>query len=529
MTSSIVPQSPSFDSLVSMRDAIRTRTLSAEQAAREGLARLDALNPALNAFLDSFHEDAMRAARDIDTRLARGESLGPLAGVPIALKDNICTAPDLFGDAARDVRATSAGRTTCGSRFLENYRSPYSATAALRLAKAGAIVIGKTNLDEFAMGSSGENSAFGPTRNPWDDSRIPGGSSSGSAAAVAAGIVSAALGSDTGGSIRQPAGMCGIVGLKPTYGRVSRYGLVAFASSLDQIGPLTRSIADSAAILNAIAGHDAHDSTSADLAPEDFARDLETPIEGLVLGVPRQARNPANHPTVAAALDNAIRVYQSLGARIVDVDLPHADHGIAAYYVVATAEASSNLARFDGIRYGRRATLSPGEGLIDLYCKSRAEGFGPEVQRRIVLGTYVLSAGYYDAYYATALKARRLIKRDFDDAFSPAGPRCHALLLPTAPTPAFPLGSKTSDPLQMYLEDVYTVGVNLAGLPAISIPAGFARSDAGRDLPIGMQLIAPAWQENALLRIARMFERATDFSSRTPDLARVGTGVPAHP
>ncbi len=505
-------------SLTQIAGAIRAGSQSAEETTRTALSRLDALNPRLNAFLDTFHARAILAARRIDERVKRGEPVGPLAGVPVALKDNICTGPDLFAGDADGARETAGGRTTCGSRFLEAYHSPYSATAARRLADAGAIVIGKTNLDEFAMGSSGENSAFGATRNPWDLTRVPGGSSSGSAAAVAAGVVPAALGSDTGGSIRQPASLCGIVGLKPTYGRVSRYGLVAFASSLDQIGPLTRSVGDAAAVLTALAGRDAHDSTSADLAHEDFGRDLERPIEGLVLGVPRQARSSANHPSVASALENAVRVYESLGARTIEVDLAHTDYGIAAYYIVATAEASSNLARFDGVRYGRRAKLGPDEGLMELYCRSRAEGFGAEVQRRIVLGTYVLSAGYYDAYYATALKARRKIKQDYDAAFAgdgAGGTRCDALLLPTAPTPAFALGSKTSDPLQMYLEDVYTVGVNLAGLPAISIPAGFA-SVGGSDLPVGVQLIGPAWQESRLLRIARMFERATDFSSRRP-------------
>ncbi len=397
--------------------------------------------------------------------------------------------------------------TTAGSKILANYKSPYTATAVQRLIDAGAVIIGKTNMDEFAMGSSGENSAFGPTRNPWDLDRVPGGSSSGSAAAVAAGIIPVALGSDTGGSIRQPAGMCGIVGLKPTYGRVSRYGLIAYASSLDQIGPLGRTVADVAAVLTIIGGHDPLDSTSAHQTVPDFSSDLDRPIDQLILGVPRQARSSANHPAVAAALESAIKTYQSLGATIVDVDLPHTEHGIAAYYIVALAEASSNLARFDGIRYGHRAPRP--EGLLDLYSRSRAEGFGAEVQRRIMLGTYILSSGYYDAYYTTALKVRRLIKRDYDTAFA-AGARCHAILMPTSPTPAFKLGEKNSDPLAMYLEDVYTVGVNLAGLPAIALPAGFSPEGHSR-LPIGMQLVGPAWREGDLLRAARMFESATDF------------------
>ncbi|MEX2218265.1 MAG: Asp-tRNA(Asn)/Glu-tRNA(Gln) amidotransferase subunit GatA, partial [Phycisphaerales bacterium] len=510
------------------RSAIAGRAASAEEITRAALARIDAANPALNAFLQVFHDRAMAAARDIDRRVASGETPGPLAGVPIALKDNLCVGPEDGG-----------GRTTCGSRFLENYESPFSATVVRRLAAAGAIIVGKTNLDEFAMGSSGENSAFGPTRNPWDHARIPGGSSAGSAAAVAAGMVPAALGSDTGGSIRQPAGFCGIVGLKPTYGRVSRYGLVAFASSLDQVGPMARTVADAAAILGVIAGPDLHDSTCSPREPEDFTRALETPVESLRIGIPRQARTSANHPAVAAALENAAAVFRRLGAEVIDVDLPHADYGIAAYYIVAPAEASSNLARFDGIRFGRRAELGPGETLMDLYCRSRGEGFGAEVQRRIMLGTYVLSAGYYDAYYLTALRARRKIKDDFDAVLAgtedtaedtggraagggtqaargTAGPgRCHALLMPSAPTPAFRLGEKAADPLAMYAADVYTVGANLAGLPGITLPGGFAR-EGGVELPVGVQLIGAAWDEARLLRIARTLERELALPHHTP-------------
>ncbi|MBX3404801.1 MAG: Asp-tRNA(Asn)/Glu-tRNA(Gln) amidotransferase subunit GatA [Phycisphaeraceae bacterium] len=475
-------------SMTDLADAIAHKRVSAEEAARASLDRAAKCEPALHAFLELFEREAIEQARAIDARLAKHEHPGPLAGVPIALKDNICL---------------SWGRTTCGSRMLEHYRSPYTATAAQRLIDAGAVIIGKTNMDEFAMGSSCENSAFGPTRNPWDVSRVPGGSSGGSAAAVAAGIVPGALGSDTGGSIRQPAGFCGIVGLKPTYGRVSRYGLVAYASSLDQIGPLTRSVRDAALLMQVMAGADEHDATGSLRAMPDLLAELEEPVNRLNIGVPRFARSGTNHAAVGDSLERAAAALSADGAVVRDVDLPHAGHGIAAYYLVATAEASSNLARFDGVRYGRRAEVRAGEGLDDLYCRSRSEGFGPEVQRRIMLGTHALSSGYYDAYYNTALKARRLIRRDFETAFE----TCDALLLPASPGPAFRLGEKTSDPLALYLEDVYTVGVNLAGLPAVTLRAGAAMVD-GRELPVGVQLVGPAWREDLLLRIARMLERS---------------------
>ena len=500
--------------MLDLARAVASRGVSASEAARTALARLAAVDRGLGAFLQTFESRAMARAATIDKRLASGESaasIGPLAGVPVAIKDNICT---------------DFGRTTCGSRFLEQYESPFSATVVRRLEDAGAVVIGKTNLDEFAMGSSCENSAFHPTRNPWDRTRVPGGSSGGSAAAVAARIVPMALGSDTGGSIRQPAALTNLVGLKPTYGRVSRFGLVAFASSLDQIGPFTRTVADAALSLTVIAGHDPHDSTSAETPPAavggegDFLRDLDRPVAGLRLGVPTQARSPQNHPAVARALESAIAVYRGLGAEIIDIDLPHLSYGIAAYYIVAPAEASSNLARFDGVRYGRRATLKPGEDLLALYCRSRAEGFGPEVQRRIMLGTHVLSSGYYDAFYLTALKARRLIKRDFDNVFSAEKgmPGVHAVLMPTTAGPAFRIGEKANDPLALYLEDIYTVTANLAGTPAVSIPAGFAEraGDDGRDLPLGVQLLGPVFDESRLLRIARMHESATRWHERAP-------------
>lgn len=490
-----VPGAPGVPGVVGSRDAAHRGSRSAEELARAALARIDALNPRLNALTQVFHERALDQARNVDSRLARGER-PPLAGVTVALKDNICL---------------DYGLTTCGSRMLAGYRSPFSASVVQRLFDAGAVIVGKANCDEFAMGSSTEHSCHGPTRNPWDESRVPGGSSGGSAAAVAAGFCAAALGSDTGGSIRQPASLCGVTGLKPTYGRVSRYGLVAFASSLDQLGPLTRDAADAAEVLAVIAGHDELDSTS-DPQSGFAAPDLGTPIQGLTLGLPRQARSPANSPGTTAALEAALERFRAGGATIIEIDLAMIDHGIAAYYLIATAEASSNLARFDGVRYGHRAALNPGEGLEALYARSRAEGFGPEVQRRIMLGTHVLSSGYYDAYYVTALKARRLIKADYDRAFA-AG--CHAVIMPASPGPAFRLGEKLSDPLAMYLEDVYTVGVNLAGLPGLSIPAGFERV-GGRELPIGVQLVGPARGEADLLRIAAAFQRDTGWHTREP-------------
>jgi aspartyl-tRNA(Asn)/glutamyl-tRNA(Gln) amidotransferase subunit A len=500
-------------------EAVGARQASAEEIARATIQRIAALEPRLNAFVQTFETHALEQARRIDLRIAEGEVL-PLAGVPVAVKDNLCL----------DAGVLPGAKTTAGSRILENFESPYTATAVQRLIDAGAVIVGKTNMDEFAMGSSGENSAFGPTRNPWDPSRVPGGSSSGSAAAVAAGMAPAALGSDTGGSIRQPAGLCGVVGVKPTYGRVSRYGLVAFASSLDQIGPMTRTALDAALVLRAISGADPHDATSAALDVPDFASEMQTPLEGLVLGVPRQALNPSNHPAIGRAIENAINAFTTFGARTIEVDLPHTNYGIAAYYILALAEASSNLARYDGVRYGRRAEPRNGEDLMDMYCRSRAEGFGAEVQRRIMLGTYALSAGYYDAYYLTALKMRRRIKQDYDAAF---GQGCHAILMPATTGPAFRFGERGSDPLAMYMEDVYTVGANLAGLPAVAFPAAFAEEDASPTtaadpaaaragatlrLPVGVQLIGPAWEEHRLLRMAQMFQSATDFHEQTPPL-----------
>ncbi|MBX3380175.1 MAG: Asp-tRNA(Asn)/Glu-tRNA(Gln) amidotransferase subunit GatA [Phycisphaeraceae bacterium] len=474
---------------------LRAATLSGSATDRvsAALKRAGEVEPKIHAFTQVFEERALACTSQPQSE---GAGSRALAGIPIAIKDNLCL---------------SWGKTTCASNILRNYESPYTATAVQKLIDAGAVIIGKTNLDEFAMGSSTEHSCFGPTFNPWDISRVPGGSSGGSAAAVAAGIVPLALGSDTGGSVRQPASHCGIVGVKPTYGRISRYGLVAYASSLDQIGTLTRTVEDAALALSVICGHDPLDTTSSQEPMPDLLASLDTPVDSLRLAVPRQARSDANHPEVARVFEETIATYKKLGATIVDVELPLLDHGIAAYYIVAPAEASSNLARFDGIRYGHRAKLAPGEDLFDLYCKTRSEGFGPEVQRRIMLGTHVLSSGYYDAYYNTALKVRRKIKQDFDRVFAD----CHAVLMPASPSPAFKVGEKTSDPLAMYLEDVYTVTINLAGLPAMSIPAGFA-SVEGKQLPVGVQIVSPAFDEARMLRIAQQFERATDWHARKP-------------
>lgn len=504
-------------SAIEIARSVQDRSRSAVDVARGALDALTAADASLHACIDTFHDAAIRHAKAVDERIARGEQL-PLAGVPIVLKDNICLGPSLAQHASANdagVLVNSAGyggRTTCASRMLAEYHSPFTATAAQRLIDCGAIVLAKTNLDEFAMGSSCEQSYFGPTHNPWDLTRVPGGSSGGSAALVAAGVVPLALGSDTGGSIRQPASFCGIVGVKPTYGRVSRYGLVAYASSLDQIGPMTRSVHDAAIAMEVVCGVDKYDATSVDRPDTDFLRDIETPVQGLTLGVPRQARQLANQ-AASEVFESALARFRDIGATIVDVDIPLLDDAVAAYYIVAPAEASSNLARFDGIRYGHRAAIDTDEGLFELYCKSRGEGFGPEVRRRILLGTHVLSSGYYDAYYNTALRVRRKLLRQLEGVFRGQGGAagCHAILTPTTPGPAFRISEKTSDPMAMYLEDVYTVAINLAGLPAMSVPSGCVteKNPEGTNvqLPLGLQIIAPAFDEGLMLRIARMFER----------------------
>lgn len=458
------------------------------QSVEFSVSAAERLNDSLNAFLEIDREGALGRAAEAE------KSGGVLAGVPIAVKDNIC------------VRGM---QTSCGSRILGDYHPPYNATVIERLLNAGAVIIGKTNCDEFAMGSSNENSAFGPVKNPWDTTRVPGGSSGGSAAAVAAGIVPVALGSDTGGSVRQPASLCGVLGLKPTYGRNSRYGLVAFASSLDQVGIFAREVSDVARVLGVIAGRDRHDSTTADVPVPDYVAALDGDggdLKGARIGFPRALFGKGLDEEVGTAVKNVVDVYRELGAEIVDVELPNAGYAIAVYYIIATAEASSNLARFDGVRYGFRAEDAP--ELRQMYRKTREEGFGAEVKRRIMLGTYVLSAGYYDAYYRKAQQVRTLIKNDFLKAFK----NCDAIITPTAPTPAFAIGEKVDDPLAMYLNDIYTVTANLAGIPGLSVPCGLSSAR----LPIGFQLLGPYWSEPTLLKLGHSYLQARPFTDRPP-------------
>jgi aspartyl-tRNA(Asn)/glutamyl-tRNA(Gln) amidotransferase subunit A len=475
-----------------IRGDVAAGRVSAVDICRAFLDRAQAVNPALNAFNLIDAERALASAAGVDRARAAGEALGPLAGVPVAVKDNI---------------STRGMRTTASSKILEHFVPPYSATVVQRLEAAGAVVIGKTNCDEFAMGSSNENSAFGPVRNPWATDRTPGGSSGGSAAAVAARSAPIALGSDTGGSIRQPGSFCGVVGLKPTYGRVSRYGLLAFASSLDQIGPLTRTVADAALTLSAIAGVDAADATSSSLPVPDYTSLLTGDIKGVRVGVPRAFVSEGVDPGVLRAFDAALDTLRDGGASLVDIALPHAKYAIPVYYLVATAEASSNLARYDGVRYGLRARA---DSLKEMYCRTRDEGFGPEVKRRIMLGTYVLSAGYYDAFYLKAQQVRTLLRRDYEQAFESVD----VVAMPTSPMPAFRLGEKTDDPLQMYLADVFTVSANLAGLPGISVPCGFA----GDRLPVGLQLTGRLFDEETMLRVADAYERATPWHRESPPI-----------
>jgi len=454
------------------------------KSVEQAVTAAENLNETLNAFLQIDRQGALERAAAAD---------GPLAGVPVAVKDNIC------------VRGMQA---SCGSRILGDYHPPYNATVIERLTQAGAVVIGKTNCDEFAMGSSNENSAFGPVRNPWDTTRVPGGSSGGSAAAVAAGIVPVALGSDTGGSVRQPASLVGVLGLKPTYGRNSRYGLVAFASSLDQIGIFARKVEDVARVLGVIAGQDPRDATTADVPVPDYTA-LTGDLRGARLGFPRALFGEGLDEEVGNAVKGVVDVYRDLGAEIVDVDLPHAKYAIAVYYIIATAEASSNLARFDGVRYGFRAEDAP--ELRQMYRRTREEGFGAEVKRRIMLGTYVLSAGYYDAYYLKAQKVRTLIENDFLTAFQ----SCDAIITPTSPSTAFAIGEKVDDPLAMYLNDIYTVTANLSGVPGISVPCGLSTER----LPIGFQLLGPYWSESTLFKLAHAYAEARPFTERPPVFA----------
>jgi aspartyl-tRNA(Asn)/glutamyl-tRNA(Gln) amidotransferase subunit A len=478
-----------------LRDGIAAGKVSSLEVTKAVLERIGRLEPIIGAYISTFEDQALKAAADVDRRVAAGESVGRLGGVPVAIKDNMCA---------------TFGATTCASKILENFHAPYNATVVERLLAADAIIVGKANMDEFAMGSSTENSGLKRTVNPWDTARVPGGSSGGPCAAVAARLCFAALGSDTGGSIRQPASFCGVVGLKPTYGRVSRYGLVAYGSSLDQIGPITRTVADAALMMNVIAGHDPADSTSVDetMAPVcDYAEKLDEPVDGLRIAIVPQFAAGAEE-SVQKALNEAVDVYTRLGAEIIEVDMPHLDYAIAAYYVIATAEASSNLARYDGVHYGHR-TANP-QDYVEVYTKSRAEAFGEEVKRRIMLGTYALSSGYYDAYYLKALKVRNLIRSDFTSAFE----KCDCDMMPVAPTTAFKIGEKTDDPLKMYLSDMYTIAANLVGIPGISIPAGFDENG----LPIGLQILAPPFAEERLLRIARTFEKETAWHERRPDI-----------
>jgi aspartyl-tRNA(Asn)/glutamyl-tRNA(Gln) amidotransferase subunit A len=469
---------------------LRKREFSSVELAKLYLDRIESSQKGLNAFISVTREQALAVAAEADRVLAAGGG-GPLTGVPIAHKDIFCT---------------EGVRTTCGSRMLDNFVSPYDATVVTKLRAAGTVMLGKTNMDEFAMGSSNETSYYGPVRNPWDPARVPGGSSGGSAAAVAARLAPAATATDTGGSIRQPAALCGVTGLKPTYGRVSRYGMIAFASSLDQGGVIAASAEDAALILNAMAGFDERDSTSVDEAVPDYAAALDTPLKGLRIGLLKEFFDKGLDAENEKRIREALAQYEKLGAQLKEVSLPSLPLSVPTYYVVAPAECSSNLARFDGVRFGHRCE-NPRD-LMDLYCRSRGEGFGAEVKRRIMTGTYVLSAGYYDAYYLQAQKVRQLINQDFERAFE----EVDVLMGPTTPTPAFELGAKTSDPVTMYLNDIYTIGANLAGLPGISIPCGFVQS-----LPVGLQIVGPHFSEAKILNAAHAYQRETDWHRRVPE------------
>ena len=476
-----------------LKEKLVRREISSLEVTQAVIDRIQHTEDRLHAYVTLTAEEALGQAKLADDALGRETVVSDLVGIPLAIKDILCT---------RGVR------TTCGSGILAHYTPPYDATVIRKLRETGAVFLGKTNMDEFAMGSSTENSCFGPTRNPWALDRVPGGSSGGSAAAVAADGCLGALGSDTGGSIRQPAAFCGIVGLKPTYGRVSRYGLVAFASSLDQVGPLTKDVEDCAILMNAISGFDPRDSTSVDLEVPDFRRALVRDVRGIRIGIPKEYFLGGLDADVEKAIQNSMRLFEQWGAVCLEISLPHTDYALAAYYIICTAEASSNLARYDGVRYGHRS--GDYSGVLDMYRKTRTEGFGPEVKRRIMLGTYALSAGYYDAYYRKAAQIRTLVKHDFDNAFK----EVDIILAPISPTPAFRLGEKTSDPLQMYLSDVFTIPINMAGLPGMSIPCGFDR----QGLPIGLQLVGKHFDEETIIRAAYAFEKHTEFHRRRPDL-----------
>ena len=476
-----------------LHDKLMKGETTSEEITESVLGRIKAVDDKVKAYITVSDEIARVQARDADKRIKAGETTSPLLGIPIAVKDNMCT---------------DGIRTTCASKMLSNFVPPYDATVVQKLNRAGYVLCGKPNMDEFAMGSSTENSRFFITKNPWDLERIPGGSSGGCAAAVAAGECIGSLGSDTGGSIRQPASCCGVVGLKPTYGRVSRYGLVAFASSLDQIGPITKDVTDVALLLNVISGHDARDSTSANIPTPDFTRALRKDVEGMKIGLPKEYFIEGMDPEVEKSIRDAVKTLEGLGAKVVEVSLPHTDYAVATYYILATSEASSNLARYDGVKYGFRAEAP--KDLMDMYMKTRDQGFGAEVKRRIMLGTYALSAGYYDAYYKKGQQVRTLIKRDFDEAFKTVD----VIATPTAPTAAFKIGEKSSDPLQMYLSDIFTISVNLAGIPGISIPCGFT---SGK-MPIGLQLLGKHFNEESIIRAAFAYEQSMEWHRGRPKL-----------
>jgi len=483
-----------YQTIHGLQDLLNKREISAEDLTKEALKRIEKIDGAIKAFVTVTKEEALTLARETDRKRSKGESMGPLAGIPMALKDNMCT---------------EGIKTTCSSQILANFVPPYNATVYEKLLGAGTVLLGKTNMDEFAMGSSTENSGFFPTRNPWDFNCVPGGSSGGSAAAVAAGEAVFTLGSDTGGSIRQPAAFCGVVGLKPTYGAVSRFGLIAYASSLDQIGPFTRDVTDCAIVMNTIAGHDAFDSTSAAVEYPDYTGFLVDDIKGMRIGIPEEYFGEGIEPEIEAKIREAIKKLEELGAVVEECSLPHTRYALPAYYIIAPAECSSNLARYDGVRYGLRAQGA--EDVISMLSRTRNQGFGKEVKRRIMLGTYALSSGYYDAYYLKALKVRNLIKQDFDRAFE----KFDCLLTPTTPSVAFELGSK-SDPLAMYKQDICTIPINLAGVPALSLPYGLVNNK-----PVGIQLVGKAFGEGTLLRVAYTLEQNSDQTGLTPSFEGV--------
>ena len=478
----------------SIKENIIKREITAQEVVEDLFEWIGLKEPLIKAYLCLDKEGALLQAKEIDEKLSNGGKVGLLAGIPVAIKDNICT---------------SGMKTTCASRILEDFIPPYDAFVVKRIKEEDAVIIGKTNLDEFAMGSSNENSAFCVTRNPWNTDCIPGGSGGGSAAAVTADMAFMALGSDTGGSVRQPSAFCGNVGCKPTYGRVSRYGLVAFASSLDQIGSITKDVSDAALLLQVVSGHDGYDSTSANVEVPDYIAGINSVNDNLRIGVPKEFFGEGLNPEIGNSVINALEIYKKNGAELVDLSLPHCGYAVATYYIIATAEASSNLARYDGVRYGHRSQLSE-DNIIDMYSRVRAEGFGSEVKRRILLGNYVLSAGFYEAYYLKASKVRNLIKSDFEDAFK----KVDCIISPTCPSPAFKIGEKITDPLEMYLSDIYTIPANLVGIPGISIPCGFTTTG----LPIGMQIMGKHFEEKKILKIAKLFENETDFHLKKPEL-----------